>query len=1317
MNQENIKRVTNQAIKQLVGALNAGHSEALTRYLAAMAKFRAYSFLNVLLILKQCPNAGRVAGYRTWQSFGRQVKKGEKGIMILAPIFRKRTETSDASDSREESPSVVSYRAVYVWAELHIPPQTTILDRNWKPVDKISITPIPVKQPPFPLPAGVLVPLYFTIQPGGAYIQVQNPNGPQGAQLYYPNTYHYPAAAAFNFYNYNADDKGWYVYGQGKVSSDRSQVIPNPGTVIYEFTGAMVSSPGNAPTGGPQSPDPQVGEPVDLQTGLFVFKKTDLALPDVIPIALKRTYRQSDSISRAFGIGTNHPYDMFLVGDNNYFPEGYTYLDLILADGGRIHFSRTSPCTGANGYCDYQNAVYTATSTPTDFYGATIQYHPDYWVLTKKDRTIYTFPDSFGATAPQYAAVTAMSDRYGNSLTFARDSQHNLTQITSPNGRWIQFTYDTSNRITQAQDIIGRTVSYTYDSSGRLSTVTDANGGVTTYTYDANNNMLTIKDPRGIVYLTNQYDANSRVIQQTQADNGTYVFAYTLDANGKVTQTNVTDPRGFVEQVTFNSDGYMASDTTAVGKPEQQTLTYNRQQGSGLALLITDTLNRQTSYTYDAMGNATSITRLAGTPNAATTYFAYEPNFNQPTAITDPLGHTTSFTYDSNGNLIATVDPLGNTTSMAYNPAGQPVSVTDPLGNTTQFAYDSGDLVRITDALGRSVSQFIDAAGRLVSVTDPLGRMTQYAYNPLNEKTSVTDPLNGTTSFSYDPNGHLLSVTDANQHATSFTYDNMDRLATRKDPLQNSESYQYDGNGNVTQFTDRRGKVTTFTYDGLNRRTFAGFGTQAGPAYESTISYTFDAGNRLTQAADSIAGTITRGYDGLDRLTSETTPKGAVSYAYDAANRRQTMNVAGQPAVNYTFNNANRLTQIAQGTSTVSFAYDSANRRSSLTLPNGITVSYGYDAASQLTGLTYTLNSNPLGNLSYGYDLAGRRVTVGGSFATTNLPLPVSTTAYDANNQLTQWGTATLTYDANGNMLSSGADGYTWDGRNHLVSTLSGASFQYDPFGRRTSKTIAGVATGYLYDGSNVTQELSGTTPTANLLSAGIDEVFTRTDSAGARHFLDDALGSTLALTDSTGTIQTQYTYEPFGNTTGAGQASSSAYQYTGRENDGTGLYFVRARYYNPILGRFISEDPIGIEDGKAKYVYALNDPLRYADPAGLWPWSTSSQLKDQTQADLEIFNMTKGFAADPVLMKNAPGGVQLSIINYVEQRNLWIDVTLQGKMSLDSLRQLMDIPDLTGKTEDQQAQALSRIRDQQNDQIDLLLQQAARDLDLTGRY
>lgn len=117
MNSENIKKVTAQAIEQLVEALNAGHSEALTRYLGAIAKFRAYSFLNVLLILKQCPDAGRVAGYKTWQSLGRQVKQGEKGIMILAPMFRKLAERKDETAESEESRHVAGFRSVYVWDE------------------------------------------------------------------------------------------------------------------------------------------------------------------------------------------------------------------------------------------------------------------------------------------------------------------------------------------------------------------------------------------------------------------------------------------------------------------------------------------------------------------------------------------------------------------------------------------------------------------------------------------------------------------------------------------------------------------------------------------------------------------------------------------------------------------------------------------------------------------------------------------------------------------------------------------------------------------------------------------------------------------------------------------------------------------------------------------------------------------------------------------------------------------------------------------------------------------------------------------------
>jgi len=115
MNYENINKITNQAIEQLVQALDGGHSEALTRYLGAMAKFRAYSVTNVLLILKQQPSAQRVAGYKTWKSFGRQVKHGEKGIMIIAPQFRKLTDNTREATEKGDTRSVAGYRAVYVW--------------------------------------------------------------------------------------------------------------------------------------------------------------------------------------------------------------------------------------------------------------------------------------------------------------------------------------------------------------------------------------------------------------------------------------------------------------------------------------------------------------------------------------------------------------------------------------------------------------------------------------------------------------------------------------------------------------------------------------------------------------------------------------------------------------------------------------------------------------------------------------------------------------------------------------------------------------------------------------------------------------------------------------------------------------------------------------------------------------------------------------------------------------------------------------------------------------------------------------------------
>ncbi len=207
-----------------------------------------------------------------------------------------------------------------------------------------------------------------------------------------------------------------------------------------------------------------------------------------------------------------------------------------------------------------------------------------------------------------------------------------------------------------------------------------------------------------------------------------------------------------------------------------------------------------------------------------------------------------------------------------------------------------------------------------------------------------------------------------------------------------------------------------------------------------------------------------------------------------------------------------------------------------------------------------------------------------------------------------------MAYDNNGNPSSitnnCGMTNYTWNARNQLVgiqgfnancSTLT-ASFKYDALGRRIEKTINGVTTKYLYDGLDIIQEKdqSGAVTVNYIRTLNIDEPLTRIKGTTIRHYVTDALGSVIGLADDTGAMKTTYTYDPFGNTTISGEASDNPFQYTGRENDGTGLYYYRARYYSPDLQRFISEDPIGLEGGDVNfYAYVGNNPVNWVDPEG----------------------------------------------------------------------------------------------------------------------
>ncbi len=564
--------------------------------------------------------------------------------------------------------------------------------------------------------------------------------------------------------------------------------------------------------------------------------------------------------------------------------------------------------------------------------------------------------------------------------------------------------------------------------------------------------------------------------------------------------------------------------------------------------------------------------------------------------------------------------PLTHQTNISFFSFAQPTEIRDALNHSTFYDYDPtwGLLTSVRDHLNNTTTYVTDILGRRLSVTDPRGATPRFTHDPLNRVTVPADPLGAAVRFQYDPNSNLTKVIDSRGGEIAYAYDNMDRLQTRTDPLGRQETLAYDLAGNLTSFTDRKNQVTTWSpYDDLNRPTTVTF--QGG----STLTYGYDAANRLQTITDSITGAITWAFDALNRMTSETTSQGVVTYAPDDADRRTSMTVAGQPSVSYTWDNADRLTDITRGSLHAVYGYDNANRRTSLQLPNLVTIAYGYDDANRLTTLTYSGLVGGSQLLTYSYDTAGNRTVMSGSWARTLLPAAISGANYDAANRQLTIGGKTMTYDNNGNLATLTESGqtttYTWDPRDRLTG-LSGpalsASFAYDAKARRTQKTITGFTSTFQYDGADIVREVAGGSGVNYLRGLAMDEHLARVEDGGnTTCYAPDALGSTVALTDSGGGVATEYTYEPFGRTTTSGGASQDAFQYTGRENDGTGLYYYRARYYSPALHRFSGEDPIRLAGGDVNlFRYVRNSPTGTKDPSGTcagtpfiqWPLDTS---------------------------------------------------------------------------------------------------------------
>ena len=1164
-----------------------------------------------------------------------------------------------------------------------LPAGTVVRDVDGKIVTEVSLTPIPVDQPPYPMPyAGV--PLHYTIQPGGAVIQSVD-GKPKGAIVRYPNYTSYGPGTEVKLFDYDAKGRGWYVYANAKVApngsdinSDRDFLIYQFGTTSYSSGGSSNSSPNPCPAPPPGSPPSSDGggwgksstgssgrcgaqgaDPVDLQYGLFTYSERDLFLNDVIPIDFTRNYRSQaggHTVTKSFGLDSSGPYEAYLVFD----PSG-TRIAMTMGDGSVINF--VNPSGTPSGY-PYDVLVYQNVDDQGSYRSAFItkDMANSTFLVTFKDGRHWAF-SAFSAR------LIWIEDRVGNRLTLARPNVNSyVTQVVSPNGRFVNVGYNAAGFISQLTDNMGRSFSYTYGpGTTTLQTVTDPNGKTRQYGWDANNFLIQVTDPNGNIMVKNTMETETftygcggggggdfipssetlgtgRVLSQTLSDGSSFALSYSsggiVDAcSGALTvppsaSTQVTDRRGVVRKVVLDGLGNVTTNTTGLGKPEQQVTTAVYDSTTNLLTSRTDALGRQTTFQYDTSGNLTQTTRLAGTANAVTTKATYDPVFNQPLTLTDGNNNTTTLGYDQQGNLTSIKDALGHTTTLGREYEGRVSTITNALGKATTLTYSGADLAGIKDPLGRQTQYLTDAVGRVMTQIDGLGNRTYQSWDSLNRLTQITDALGGLTKFGYDYNGNVLTQTDANNHTTTFTYNGIGQVATKKDALLNVETSLYEPGGLLSQRTDRKGQVSGVTYDNLGRVATIGFGaTAASPtAYTSTATLTWDAGNRLTKIVDVQAGkttTITRTFDGLNRMTSEVTEQGEVDYTYDNGGRRTGMTVKNGPStaqvvtqsLAYTYDNADRLTKIVQAAAPVNnstaqpvtFAYDNANRMTLQTESTGLNIGYTYTDADEIQSITYkTPTGTVIHSGTYTYDLAGHRTSVSGDLATfvqasgTN----VTDAAYNANNQLTTWSGKSFAYDKNGSMTSDGTNTYTWDARGQLTGVTGGmtATFQYDTQRRRLAKTIGGGTTAYLYDGDNFVQELAGlgntTAVNANLITGGTDQTFLRSTGTGSTATLHWVLPETnnnvIALTDSTGTVQKSYAYDPYGNTAPGAGTDANSQQYTGRENDGNGLYFYRNRYYMSGCMRFISEDPIGWASGQTNnYAYLGGNPVQFRDPSG----------------------------------------------------------------------------------------------------------------------
>ncbi len=849
-------------------------------------------------------------------------------------------------------------------------------------------------------------------------------------------------------------------------------------------------------------------------------------------------------------------------------------------------FNRRTSSTdalGALGSWEYDNAGNLTAETDGNGNRSTHSYN------ALNQRTGSSLP---GGRSPVYLPdlfgnVLEATDARGNKTTTRYDKLNRATKVIFADGGVIDTVYDAAGNKTSQTDALGHPTRFVPDALNRITTVTDALGGQVQSSYDPVGNLLTQTDKRGTL-SEHRYDALNRRVGSSKA--GIELEALTYTPLGQV--DTHTDANGNRTRFSYDKRGLQTSQSA----PEGAT-TLSQRDAMGDVVQSTDPEGRISSVAYDAR--------------------------RRPTHSTNPAGEPTQFEYDLNNHKTAQQRPSGARTSYVYDNRNWLTAVAEPLARTAQYDRDAnGNLTRFTDAGGHA---------------------TAYGYDKLNRRASVTYPGGATESFNYDLAGNLTQHIDANGVAITRVFDGLNREISKSysasvDGLA-SIATVYDANGNPITVSESYSagagagaRVSTYTYDAFDRQLSVqdGFGAQMAYAYDP-------AGNRKTLATQDAK--VTRyGYDGLNRLTGLSSPAGSVQYRYDRSGLTLAQTWGNGTGTSSSYDAASRPLRIAlsKGATPLNlteYRYDLNGNRTEerINRPGGAQLtSYAYDAADRLTGTKRVEGANAV-DTGWAYDAADNRLS---ETVVSSGSSPSSITrsyTYDARNQLTQIadsaaGTTTLSYDLQGNLTQklNGSDttAFVWNARDHLASVSRNGTvlgrYSTDHTGLRVSKEALnplqpGAPPRVLrtqWDEENAVQDRD----TAGTVIARYDFAEGRpvalwSAEDGNQLLHADALGSIVATTAADGSVKSETLYDAWGNPTTTTGSSANKFAYTGHQADAeSGLYYFKARYYDPSIGRFISQDPAEGQDERPdsyqKYLYAYGNPLFYTDPTGRYSWS-----------------------------------------------------------------------------------------------------------------